>query len=171
MRKLQIGVVGGYSDLGESAEYEPIARELGQKIAAAGGVLVVGGEKNGGVTKAAAEGARKSGGLVVGIMPDKLNAATWVDVVIECGGKYGLREYLLPLSCDALIVVNGGSGTLNEIAVAYQNNIPVIALSKTGGWAAKLSGEYVDNRKRAKVIPASSPEEAVRLAIQEVRSK
>lgn len=67
---------------------------------------------------------------------------------LERGGG---REFSLVLSCDAIIAISGGSGTLNEIVVAYQANIPVIAVAGTGGWADKLAGEYIDGRKRLKI--------------------
>jgi len=45
----------------------------------------------------------------------------------------------LVLSCNALICI-WGSGTLNEIAIAYQANIPIVDLEGSGGWGDKLIG-------------------------------
>ena len=64
--------------------------------------------------------------------------------------------------CDAIITIGGGGGTLTEIAIAYQAGIPIIALDRTGGWSDRLSGEYIDERKRMIVMTAKQPEEAAR---------
>lgn len=164
-RKLQIGLIGSYSDLKFSKEAERVAFVVGRLVAKSGCVLLVGGEKDGGLTKAAARGSVAEGGLVVGFMPEKKNACDYLDVIVQTGGFIGLREYLLVISCDALIAIGGGSGTLNEITVAYQNNIPVVMLDRYGGWAQKLAGMYLDKRKRYKFIAADSPKQAVEKAI------
>ena len=46
------------------------------------------------------------------------------------------------------MAISGGSGTLNEITVAYQANIPVVVLGNTGGWSERLAGQYLDARER-----------------------
>lgn len=61
----------------------------------------------------------------------------------ECGGG---RETVLVLACDAIIAISGGSGTLTEIAIAYQAGIPVIAMRDVGGWSERLAGAYIDER-------------------------
>ena len=70
------------------------------------------------------------------------------------------------LSCDVIIAIGGGSGTLTEIAVAYQAGIPIITISNVEGWAKKLSNQFLDDRKRLKCIEATSPEDAVKKAIE-----
>jgi uncharacterized protein (TIGR00725 family) len=88
------------------------------------------------------------------------------DVIIVTGiERGGGREFVLVNSCDAIIIVSGGSGTLTETAIAYQMNIPIIALCGTGGWADKLAGTYIDERKRVIVNSVVTPKEAVDLAI------
>ena len=67
------------------------------------------------------------------------------------------------LSCDGLIAIGGGSGTLNEMAVAYQANIPVVVLADTGGWAETLQGTYLDARQRYDYKAATSAQEAIEL--------
>lgn len=53
---------------------------------------------------------------------------------------------MLVSSCDAIIAIGGGSGTLNEITVAYQKKIPIFVMKGTGGWADKLADQYLDDR-------------------------
>lgn len=53
---------------------------------------------------------------------------------------------MLVSSCDAIVAIGGGSGTLNEITVAYQKKIPIFVMKGTGGWADKLADQYLDDR-------------------------
>lgn len=113
--------------------------------------------------------SKKAGGLTVGITYDKgLDVyEKEADVIIATGlVRGGGRELTLGLSCDALICISGGSGTLNEIAVAYQANIPIVVLKGSGGWSDKLAGTYLDARKRVKIKAAKTPKEAVEMAIR-----
>lgn len=166
---LQVGVIGSYEDLAYSKETEKAAEEVGGLLAKNGCVLVCGGEKQGGLVRAAARGAKKNKGLVLGITIKKVDTAPEVDVRVSTYGMYGLREYLLPLACDCLIMLGGGSGTLNEVAVAYQNRIPVVTLKGTGGWADKLTGTYLDDRKKYVIETADTPRKVVELALKKCR--
>lgn len=167
-KKIQIGLIGSYSDLKYAKRLESLATEVGACIAKSGAILIVGGEKDGGLTKAAAMGAKNNAGVVIGIMPKKENACEYLDVVIQTGGTFGLREYLIAIACDVIIAINGGSGTLNEITVAYQNNIPVIVMRNTGGWSQQLADKYLDNRKRYRFMGATTPKEAVKKALKAI---
>jgi len=64
-----------------------------------------------------------------------------------------------------LICINGGSGTLMEIAMAYQAGIPIVVIDKTGGWSERLKDTFLDDRRRIKIEVAKTPQEAVELAI------
>jgi uncharacterized protein (TIGR00725 family) len=81
----------------------------------------------------------------------------------------GGREFVLALSCDAVIAISGGSGTLNELTVAYQAGIPMVVVSGMGGWSDKLAGQFMDNRQRQMVLAAESPEQAVSIAFSKAR--
>lgn len=170
MRKLQIGVMGSMADLNYTKELENLAEKIGFQIAKLDAALIFGAEKDSdSLSTAACRGAKKAGGLTIGVTYGKgleIYEDT-ADIVIASGlERGGGRELTLSLSCDAIISIGGGSGTLTEIAIAYQANIPVIALKDTGGWSEKLSGEYLDERKRIKIETAETPEEAVGLAIK-----
>jgi uncharacterized protein (TIGR00725 family) len=171
-RKLQIGVMGSAADLNYGDNLEKIAGEVGTSIARAGHITVYGAERDyDSLSTAAARGAKSAGGLTVGVTYGK-GKEIWdkdnlTDVLIVTGiDRGGGREFVLVNSCDAVILISGGSGTLTEAAIAYQANIPLIALTGTGGWADKLAGEYIDARERVLVLPASTAEEAVSLAIK-----
>ena len=174
MRKIQIGVMGSASDLKYSKKIEKIAEEIGELVAKSGSVLVFGAEKDSdSLSTAACRGAKKGGGITVGVTYGK-HKNIWekdmADIVIATGlERGGGRELSLVLSCDAVIAISGGSGTLTELAIAYQADIPMIAINSCGGWAKKLANQYIDSRKRRLTISAKNPEEAVEIALKEAK--
>jgi len=176
MKRLQIGVMGSAADLNYSKEIEAIAEQIGELIAKSGNITVYGAEKDyDSLSTAAAKGAKRYDGLTIGVtygkgkeIFDKNNTDITIVTGLERGGG---REFILVNSCDAIISVSGGSGTLTELAIAYQSDIPMIALIGTSGWSDKMANEFFDSRKRRKVLGASTAEEAVNLAIQQANEK
>lgn len=168
--------MGSAADLAYGKESEAIAAEIGRRIAQAGAALVFGAEKDSdSLSTVACRAAKDAGGVTIGITYGK-GKEIWesnaVDVVVATGlerGGGGGRETALVLSCDAIIAISGGSGTLTEMAIAYQVDIPTIALTGLGGWSEKLAGEYLDNRKRRTIYAVQNPEQAVDIAIREAR--
>lgn len=164
-RKLQIGVMGSAQDLKYSKDLEGLAEEVGFWIAKGGGILVFGAEKDyDSLSTAACRGAKKEGGLTMGFTYGKGKDIYQrdADIIVVTGmERGGGREFVLSSSCDCLIALSGGSGTLNELVVGYQLGIPLVALKGTGGWADRLADQYFDARQRLKVIGADTPKEAV----------
>lgn len=175
MKNIQIGVMGSCSDLKYSTKIERLAEETGYWIAKNGATLLFGAEKDlDSLSTAACRGAKKAGGFTVGVTYGKgLDIKEKnIDVVIASGmERGGGREFVLVLSCQAIIAICGGSGTLTEIAIAYQANIPIVVIGKTGGWSSKIANQYLDDRKRIKAEMARTPKEAVEKAIQLIMSK
>ena len=94
------------------------------------------------------------------------------DILINSGLEIGGgREFTLVLSCDVIIAISGGSGTLTEMAIAYQAGIPIVTVSNFGGWAEELSNKFFDERKRLKCVEATTPKEAFEKAINKVTKK
>ena len=126
-----------------------MARELGALLAQKGYTLVTGGI--GGVMRAASEGARQAGGHTVGLLPglERGQANEFVEYPVVTGLGH-MRNFLVVANADIIIAVEGGWGTLSELALARKIGKPVIAV---GRWGA-LDG----------VIPAMDPAEAVALA-------
>ena len=157
-----ISVVGG-SDSDESAS--KLAEELGEEIAKRGIALACGGL--GGVMEAACRGAKKADGLTIGILPTdfKEHANKYVDVVIPTGFGHA-RNYLVAKTGDAVIAVAGSAGTLSEMAIAWFSDRPVIAIAPSGGWAERLAGSKIDDRRQDKVISAETAAEAVQKAVE-----
>ena len=170
-KALQIGVMGSAADLGYARELEQAAETAGRLIAEQGGILVFGAEKDSdSLSTCAFRGAKAAGGITVGVTYGK-GQDIWGEaptVIIPSGlERGGGRELTLVLSCDAIIAISGGSGTLTEIAIAYQAGIPTVALKGFGGWADRLADTFLDGRERRKILSAATPEEAVRLALLE----
>jgi uncharacterized protein (TIGR00725 family) len=127
-----------------------LAQATGKAIALAGAVLICGGL--GGVMSAAARGARRAGGLTVGILPGGAHedANPFIDVAIVTDMSHA-RNAVLVRSSHALIALAGEHGTLSEIALALKMGIPVVGLDH---WT-HLAG----------VIEAGTPDDAVALAL------
>lgn len=177
MRKFQIGVMGSAADVKYSKKIEKIAEEIGKLIAESGNMTIYGAEKDyDSLSTAAARGAKRAGGLTVGVTygrgKDVWDKEGNTDVII-CSGmeRGGGRELVLVNSCDGIIAVSGGSGTMNEMLVAYQLNIPIVVVTGTGGWADEMAGKYFDERKRMKAIAASTPKQAVEKIINLIKGK
>jgi uncharacterized protein (TIGR00725 family) len=120
-----IGVMGGGT---VGPKIEKLAFDLGSRIAKEGWILLNGG-RNAGVMEASSKGAKKAGGLVVGILPDdtSLHASEYVDIPI-CTGMGQARNCINVLSSDVVIACPGGAGTLSEIALSIKCKKPLILL-------------------------------------------
>ncbi|MCD5390253.1 TIGR00725 family protein [candidate division NPL-UPA2 bacterium] len=155
---MQIGVIGSSQC---SPEIAGMAEKVGEEIAKAGAALVCGGL--GGVMSAAARGAKRAGGKTIGILPgfSKEEANRYIDVFIVTGLSQA-RNLIVVRSSDAVVAVEGGFGTLSEIALALNIGVPVIGLNT---WELEKAGEKDENRNR-KIIRVTTPEEAVRKAIK-----
>lgn len=176
MRRPQIGVIGSCSDLQYTREAVHFAVELGKLIAKSKATLVFGAEKDiDSLPTIAAKAAKATGGETIGITYEK-GLQVWDEdaatVVVASGlVRGGGRETTLVLSCDAVIALSGGSGTLNELCIAYQADTPAVVVAGFGGWADKLAGTYLDERRRYKFLSAKTPEKALVLALQAVKRR
>lgn len=145
-KKVRIGVIGGGSPEAEALE---IAFEVGKLIAEKGAILVCGGL--GGVMEAASQGAKKAGGMTVGILPGNNpdQANPYIDIPIATNMGHS-RNSLVALNSDVLIAIDGQYGTLSEIAFGCIYEKKIIGL---GTWDIKG------------IIQAETPEQAMNLAL------
>ncbi|BBD07682.1 LOG family protein [Desulfovibrio ferrophilus] len=68
--------------------------------------------------EAARQGARKAGGQTIGILPglDPTDANPYIDTAVATGlGQ--MRNLLVVMNGDLVIAVEGGYGTLSEVAL------------------------------------------------------
>lgn len=167
-KTFQIGVMGSAADLKYSTKLQDAAQSMGKYIAQNGDYLIFGAEKDySSLSTEAAIGARKIGGTTIGITYGKDSSIFLPEsasIVIPTGlERGGGREFTLVLSCDGIIAIGGGSGTLTEIAIAYQANRPIVVLDKSGGWSEILKDSFLDERKRICIQTAQTPKECVDL--------
>jgi uncharacterized protein (TIGR00725 family) len=143
MRNKVIAVIGAGSC---DAVLYARAEQLGRLLAAADYIIICGGL--GGVMEGVCQGAAEANGLTIGILPgDEAGAANpYVSIVIPSGMGIG-RNLLIIRAADAVIALNGGYGTLSEIAFALQLEKPLIGL---GTW-------QISDR----IIIVDSPEAAI----------
>jgi uncharacterized protein (TIGR00725 family) len=172
-----------------SPELAATAEELGELLAAAGCVVVCGGRD--GVMAAVARGVKARGGVSIGIMPEadrsranddltysvcsamgharNLSVVASGDVVIAVGGAWGTlseialaRNLSVVASGDVVIAVGGAWGTLSEIALARNLGRTVVLLDS---WTVRPPGSEPDEGEPDGLLRASTPAEAVRLAL------
>jgi uncharacterized protein (TIGR00725 family) len=151
-RALQVAVIGSGRDAEERAE--AVGRLLGER----GCTVVCGGL--GEVMAAAARGAKTAGGTTIGIVPGESHEAAneWIDHVVVTGIGHA-RNLAVAGSGEAVIAVGGRWGTLAEIGFARVLGRPVVILDP--GWELQGDG----------IVHASSPEEAVELALRLAREQ
>ena len=148
----RIGVIGAGQCSRETAV---VAEAVGKEIARKGAILVCGGME--GVMEASARGAQRAGGITVGILPglSAEDANPYITIPIVTGMSHA-RNVLVVRSSQALIALEGGYGTLSEVAIALTLKKPVIGLDT---WDA--SGE---------IITVATPEEAVQKAVHAINT-
>src|SRR5690606_32400815 len=134
------------------------AEALGRLAIESGFRLVRGGRD--GVMAAASRGAKAASswreGDVIGTLPgyERPQANPFVDLAIPTGLDIA-RNVALVASPDVVVAIAGGSGTLSEIAIAWQLGKPVIGLDlglgQPGGWAERAAGIAIDDRRSDQV--------------------
>ncbi len=178
--KLKIGVMGSASGL-HSDEILLKAKEVGKAIAENGAIFFFGATI--GLPLAAAKGAKEADGTVVGVSPasnkkEHLEKYQYpmdaCSTVIYTGmGLAGGRNTILVRSCDAIIVIGGRIGTMNEFSVAYAAGIPIGLLKGSGGMADKaeeidntiLKGEY-----KTPIVSDSNPKKLVEKLLKLIKT-
>lgn len=139
--KLRIGVMG--SAQGPTIENQENIRNaivLGDAIAKADCILVNGACP--GLPDEAAYGAHKAGGIVMGVSPafsehehikKYKSPKDYYDIILYTGLGLMERDILNIRSSDAIILLGGGIGTLNEFTVAYDEGKVIGVLKGSGG--------------------------------------
>lgn len=137
--KLTIGVMGSSGgDLGDDVRRKTY--QLGEAIAERDAILITGGCP--GLPYEAVRGAKAKGGLVVGISPGLSieehqgkyrSPVEGFDLLIYTGSGLMGREITNIRSCDIIVIVGGRSGTLGELAIAYDEGRLIGVLRGTRG--------------------------------------
>lgn len=135
-----------------------MAEQIGELIAQSGWVLLTGG-RDCGVMDAASRGAKKAGGLTIGILPsssrEQMSAA--VDIAIVTGMGHA-RNVINVLSSNAVIACGMGAGTASEVALALKAGKPVILLN-----TSLESQAFFERLAKEQVYIAADAEAAIAL--------
>ncbi len=139
-RRIKIGVMGSAS--GPQIE-DPVARkkarELGLEIARRNYILINGACP--GLPHDALLAAQEAGGLTIGISPafseyehvNEYLSPAGHDIIIFTGMGFMERDIINIRSSDAVIIIGGGIGTLNELTIAYEEGRPCGIVTNSGG--------------------------------------
>ncbi|MBN2322954.1 MAG: TIGR00725 family protein [Spirochaetes bacterium] len=162
MKKL-IAVIGSSRACDKTLD---LAYEAGEEIIRAGFSLLTGGLS--GVMEAACRGAEHvagpDSGRIIGILPgtSKESANRHVDIAIPTGIGY-CRNFIIACSCDGVIAIAGGSGTLSELSMAWQYGKPIVVLRGTEGLGPGFAGRSLDDKRTDTIHGAKNPAEAVEI--------
>lgn len=122
---MRVAVIGGSTVTDE--QYRQ-ARRVGELLGQRGHELVCGGRT--GVMEAACAGASEAGGHTIGILPGDTRSAAneHVETAIATG-LGNARNVLVVMNGDAVVAVDGSTGTLSEIGHALDIGQPVAGLN------------------------------------------
>ncbi|KKS69221.1 MAG: hypothetical protein UV40_C0030G0008 [Parcubacteria group bacterium GW2011_GWA1_42_7] len=154
-------------------------KELGRQIVAHNGVVLTGATT--GVPYWAVIGAKEVGGISIGFSPAVSEVShvktyhlptDYYDIIVYTGFEYSGRNLFLTRASDAVIIVCGRLGTLNEFTIAFEDQKPIGVLTGTGGMADKIK-EIVDDGHRGpgKIIYDSDPHILVEKLIEIVKKE
>jgi uncharacterized protein (TIGR00725 family) len=154
MKNLQIGVLGyaGLEEYPKSAKINPkcyaLAEEIGCYIGENEWFLVTGGKS--GIMESAAKGSKSIGGTTIGVVCGNKRGTSniYTDIEVVGNGYQASEEAILIGMCDIVVVLGGGAGTLQEIAVAYRMSKPIIIFKGIGGWSDRIDSMYLDEREK-----------------------
>jgi uncharacterized protein (TIGR00725 family) len=138
IQKLRIGICGSAHEPYDQLILKK-AYSIGKEIALSNSVIYSGATY--GYPYKAAQGAYENGGVSIGISPadtvgdhvDRYELP--IDVfhsVFYTGMGFMGRNALIIRSCDAVIFIGGGVGTLNEFTVAFKLGLPLGLLGDSG---------------------------------------
>jgi hypothetical protein len=160
-----MGASGGELPAEETARLEKMAEQLGRAIAERGCVLITGATT--GLPDMVARAARKKGGLTVGVSPaENLEEhkrlglpEDGVDVILYTGFGFKGRNVVNVRSSDIVIIFGGGTGTLNEFTIAYDEAKVIGVLEGSGGIADHVKEilAFSNKASRARLIHDAEP--------------
>jgi uncharacterized protein (TIGR00725 family) len=137
---LKIGVMGSAS--GPQIE-DPVAIEkarlVGAEIAKRGYIFINGACP--GLPHEAMLAAQKEHGMTIGISPafslyehvNEYKSPNGHDVILYTGLGFMERDVINIRSCDGVVFVSGGIGTLNELTIAYDEGRAIGIVTNSGG--------------------------------------
>ncbi len=131
---------------GDSVEMASgMIKDVAKEIVKRGHIVLTGATR--GLPHIAALSAQMAGGMSIGFSPAASRVAhvrkyrlplNGFDTILYTGFEYTGRNLLLVRSSDALIMVGGRIGTLNELTIAIEERKPIGILLGSGGETAEV---------------------------------
>ena len=154
------------------------AYTVGKTIAQSGAIILTGATT--GYPYASAQGATEAGGLSIGVSPAKSyhdhvenykKPVNVFDPIIFTGLGFFGRNPILVLSSQAVVFIDGGTGSLNELTVAYESAIPIGILKGSGGLEKMIPAILKYNYKKPKlpIISETDPQKLVQRLLQTIK--
>jgi len=175
--KIAVSGAAQFTPCTEAAE--ELAREVGREIARQNCILITGATT--GIPHLAAQGAKEVGGISIGFSPAASEIShkrvyklplDYYDLIVYTGFDYAGRNLLMTRAADAVIVICGRMGTLNEFTIAFEDRKPIGILEGTGGTAdiirTLLSRPH---RPGAKIVYDTHPKNLVKKIIKLLKAK
>lgn len=156
-----------------------LAAAAAREVVARGHIVLTGATR--GLPYAAAVAAKAAGGVSVGFSPassrrEHINSYRLpldaFDTVLYTGFEYTGRNLLLIRSADAVMMVGGRIGTLNEMTIAIEERKPLGVLLGSGGMTSEV--EHVlkaAKRARTGIIFDDDPKKLIDKLIVEIKRK
>jgi uncharacterized protein (TIGR00725 family) len=172
----KIAVSGSASDNCSPGAFKK-SYQVGREIALHKAVLVTGATI--GVPAWATRGAKSVGGVSIGLSPAISKQAhvhtyhlptKYMDLIIYTGFDYSGRNMLMTRSSDAVIVICGRIGTLNEFTTAFEERRVVGVLTGTGGVTGEIPQILkVSKRGQKYIVFHDNPKKLVEMVIKKLR--
>lgn len=155
------------------------AEKVGEAIAKSGSVLVTGATS--GIPHSAAKGVKKAKGISIGFSPAATRAdhihryqlpVNYMDLIVYTGFGYAGRNLILTRSADAVIIICGRIGTLNEFTVAFEDKKPIGVLEDSGGMADEIEDiTRIAHKHLCDVLYEADPEKLVEGLIEDLKKE
>ena len=177
--KLRIGVMGSaQGPVIENQENIRKAIELGHHIAKADCFLVNGACP--GLPDEAAFGAHQAGGFVMGVSPafsekehieQYRSPIDYYDIILYTGLGLMERDIINIRSSDAIILLGGGVGTLNEFTVAYDEGKVIGVLTGSGGVSNHIEDilEICNRPMSEKIVSDEDPKKLLDKVLEAIK--
>jgi len=93
-------------------------------------------------------------------------------MIVYTGFEYSGRNLILTRASDAVIIVCGRLGTLNEFTIAFEDKKPIGILTGSGGMADQLE-EIIKNGNRGpgKIVYESDPKKLVEKLVEIIKKE
>ncbi|PIP23745.1 MAG: hypothetical protein COX90_02475 [Candidatus Nealsonbacteria bacterium CG_4_10_14_0_2_um_filter_38_17] len=170
--------VSGAAQVGHCAKgVIEMAKEVGRELARRNCVLVTGATT--GIPYHAAQGVKEAGGISIGFSPAISELAhvktyrlplDYFDLIVYTGFDYSGRNLLMTRAADAIIIICGRMGTLNEFTIAFEDQKPIGVLEGSGGTADRIRSFIIwPYRGKRKIIYEKDPRKLVNRLLELIK--